>query len=254
MNVQIVRQRNAEGGLYDHNKEHDACGLGFIANIKGVKSHKIIEDGIRILENLEHRGATGADPLMGDGAGILFQIPHSFMAEECGELGFDLPMIGYYSLGYFFTPKDVVLQDRIKAIIEVVSEAAGQPVIGWRPVPTDNASLSQDLEIMAAEPGHLQGFFARPAGIDDDTFERGVYVLRREISNAVIESMGQREDFYPVSMSSRTVVYKGMFLADQLHPYYADLTKTMKVIWRWCTHASAPIRSHLGTALSQTDL
>jgi glutamate synthase (NADPH/NADH) large chain len=241
MNVQIVRQRNAEGGLYDHNKEHDACGLGFIANIKGVKSHKIIEDGIRILENLEHRGATGADPLMGDGAGILFQIPHSFMAEECGELGFDLPMIGYYSLGYFFTPKDVVLQDRIKAIIEVVSEAAGQPVIGWRPVPTDNASLSQDLEIMAAEPGHLQGFFARPAGIDDDTFERGVYVLRREISNAVIESMGQREDFYPVSMSSRTVVYKGMFLADQLHPYYADLRDSR------CVSALAMVHQRFST-------
>ena len=100
----LTRTRNAPGGLYDPRNEHDACGLGFIANIKGAKSHKIVEDGIQILENLEHRGATGADPLMGDGAGILVQIPHDFMAAECRVQSIELPKAGDYSLGFFFMP------------------------------------------------------------------------------------------------------------------------------------------------------
>ncbi|MEJ6502312.1 MAG: glutamate synthase large subunit [Rhodobacterales bacterium] len=223
MTIEIPQQRGAKAGLYDPRNEHDACGLGFIANIKGTKSHKIIEDGIRILENMEHRGATGADPLMGDGAGILVQIPHEFLADECSILGFDLPHAGDYSLGYFFMPQDVALQDQIKSIIADMANGSGHNLIGWRSVPTSNAKLSQDPEIMASEPAHWQGFFARPAGISDDDFERRVYILRREVSNGVIQHLGSREDVYPVSMSSRTVVYKGMFLADQLHPYYADL-------------------------------
>jgi len=217
------KKRNAAGGLYDPRNEHDACGLGFIANIKGVKSHKVVTDGIRILENLEHRGATGADPLMGDGAGILVQIPHDFMSDACSTLGFELPKAGDYSLGFFFMPQDVALQDQIKSIIGEIAEQSGHSVIGWRAVPTDNAMLSQDPEIAASEPSHWQGFFARPDGLSDDDFERRIYILRREVSNAVIEQLGRREDIYPVSMSARTVVYKGMFLADQLHPYYADL-------------------------------
>jgi glutamate synthase (NADPH/NADH) large chain len=223
MTNKFVKRLDISDGLYDHRNEHDACGLGFIANIKGVKSHKIIEDGIRILENLEHRGATGADPLMGDGAGILVQIPHHFMAEECSALGFELPKAVDYSLGYFFMPKDTVLQGRIKVLVETISAAANQRMIGWRSVPTDNATLSQDREVMAAEPSHWQGFFSRPAEISDDDFERQVYILRREISNAVMHALGHLDSFYSVSMSSRTVVYKGMFLADQLYPYYADL-------------------------------
>ncbi len=223
MTNEYAEKRNLPGGLYDPRNEHDACGLGFIANIKGVKSHKIIVDGIQILENLEHRGATGADPLMGDGAGILVQIPHDFLADECLGLGFELPKAGDYSLGFFFMPQEVALQDQIKLTIERIAESADQKVIGWRSVPTDNTSLSLDPEIMAAEPAHWQVFCARPAGLSDDDFERCIYVLRREISNAVIEALGSREDVYPVSMSARTVVYKGMFLADQLYPYFADL-------------------------------
>ena len=168
MTEEIAGKRNTPGGLYDPSNEHDACGLGFIANIKGTKSHRIIEDGIRILENLEHRGATGADPLMGDGAGILVQIPHEFLEEECRALGFDLPKAGNYSLGFFFMPQDIVLQDQIKVIVENIAEESGQRVIGWRSVPTDNARLSQDPEIMGAEPAHRQSFFARPAGLSDD--------------------------------------------------------------------------------------
>lgn len=223
MTNEYVQKRNAPGGLYDPQNEHDACGLGFIANIKGGKSHKIVEDGIRILENLEHRGATGADPLMGDGAGILVQIPHGFLVEECRELNFDLPNEGDYSLGFFFMPQDEALQGQIKTIVEAISNGSGQSLIGWRSVPTDNSMLSSDPEIMASEPAHWQAFFNRPDGLNDDDYERQVYILRREISNAIIEKLGSREDVYAVSMSARTVVYKGMFLADQLHPYYADL-------------------------------
>ena len=223
MTNEYVQKRNAPGGLYDPQNEHDACGLGFIANIKGGKSHKIVEDGIRILENLEHRGATGADPLMGDGAGILVQIPHDFLAEECRGLDFDLPNEGDYSLGFFFMPQDNALQGQIKSIVEAVSGSAGQSLIGWRSVPTDNTMLSSDPEIMASEPAHWQAFFNRPDGLSDDDYERQVYILRREISNAIIKTIGSRKDVYAVSMSARTVVYKGMFLADQLYPYYADL-------------------------------
>ena len=114
-------------GLYDPANEHDACGLGFVANLKGVKSHKIIEDGIRILENLEHRGATGADPKMGDGAGMLVQIPHDFFKEVCD---FDLPDAGQYGAGYFFLPQDESVRAKIVSIIEEVAKEEGQPVIG----------------------------------------------------------------------------------------------------------------------------
>ncbi len=211
-------------GLYDPKNEHDACGLGFIANFKGKKSHKIIQDGIKILENLEHRGATGADPLVGDGAGMLTQIPHNFFDEECKKIGFNLPNHGQYSVGFFFTPREPKVQNLIKSEIEKIAAASQQPLIGWRAVPTDNSGLSQDPEILAAEPMHWQGFFSRPPGLSDDTFERNIYILRRTISNAIRDQIIRREDFYPVSMSSRTIVYKGMFLADQLAPYYQDLT------------------------------
>ncbi len=216
--------RNRPSGLYDPANEHDACGLGFIANMKGEKSHKIIEDGLRILENLEHRGATGADPLMGDGAGMLVQIPHDFFAAECPALGFELPEAGQYGVGYFFTDLDEEVIQRTRTVIEKCAADEGFPLIGWRDVPTDNSSLSQDPEIMAAEPIHLQAFFGRGEIADDDAFERGLYVLRRVIYNALIaEFDGMRDEVYPVSLSSRTIVYKGMFLADQLGKYYPDL-------------------------------
>lgn len=213
----------AKEGLYDPRNEHDACGLGFIANMKGKKSHKIIEDGIRILENLEHRGATGADPLMGDGAGMLVQIPHGFFSEECKKLGFDLPAEGQYGLGYFFVPTDPAEIEEIKTTIENAAAAENQAVIGWRTVPVDNSKLSRDPEIMASEPSHLQCFFARPDGLDDQEYERRLFVLRRVITNTIAADRTKKDGFYAVSMSARTVIYKGMFLADQLGPYYGDL-------------------------------
>ena len=141
-------------GLYNPENEHDACGLGFIANVKGKKSHKIIQDGIKILENLEHRGATGADPLVGDGAGMLVQIPHEFFMRACNQLGFKLPNAGDYGLGFFFTPKDELVQERIKELIEKIAFEANCSLIGWRRVPTNNAGLSQDEEILSSEPMH----------------------------------------------------------------------------------------------------
>ena len=122
---QDFMKRDVSGGLYEPRYEHDSCGLGFIANIDGIKSHKIIRDGIRILENLEHRGATGADPLMGDGAGMLVQIPHEFFFEECNKLGFTIPKKDKYAVGFFFMPQDKNSQRRIKSLIENVSTTSG---------------------------------------------------------------------------------------------------------------------------------
>ncbi|MEM8750335.1 MAG: glutamate synthase large subunit [Pseudomonadota bacterium] len=215
--------RKAKSGLYDPRNEHDACGLGFVANMKGKKSHQIIKDGIRILENLEHRGATGADPLMGDGAGMLVQIPHDFFAAECGKLGFDLPDEGLYGIGVFFMPNDDAIVDKLKTSITKATEGEGFSIIGWREVPVSNEKLSKDPEIAASEPAHWQAFITSDEASRDDAFERSLYILRRVISNNAKQELGDLEDFYPVSLSSRTIVYKGMFLADQLGPYYLDL-------------------------------
>jgi glutamate synthase (NADPH/NADH) large chain len=215
-----ITPRNAAGGLYDPANEHDACGLGFVANIKGTKSHKIVQDGIRILENLEHRGATGADELMGDGAGMLVQIPHDFFVAE---VDFGLPDDGSYGIGFFFLPQDETIAKQAREVIERSSAAENIPFLGWRKVPVDNSFLSQDPEIQASEPVSWQGFFGLGDHEMGDEYERALYVLRRVLSNALIRQIGRREDIYPVSLSSRTVVYKGMLLADQLGKYYADL-------------------------------
>ena len=150
----------ASEGLYDPSNEHDACGLGFVAHLKGEKSHRIVRDGVHILENLEHRGATGADPLVGDGAGMLVQIPHDFFQAVTD---FDLPDEGDYGLGFFFMPQDETLAEEMKATIVETVASEGLSLIGWRAVPCDNAGLSQDPDIQASEPVHWQGFFARPA-------------------------------------------------------------------------------------------
>ena len=211
-------------GLYDPSFEHDACGLGFVANIKGIKSHKIIEDGIKILENLEHRGATGADPLVGDGAGMLLQIPHDFFVKKTKDLNFMIPNEGQYGVGVFFMPQDSNLVKKIIQIVENICSEEKLNILGWRNIPTDNACLSLDEDIVKAEPVHYQLFINKNDNLSQDEFERKLFILRKCISNAVINQIGDVEDFYPVSLSSRTVVYKGMFLADQLAKYYPDLS------------------------------
>src|SRR5216684_23099 len=212
-------------GLYDLSLEKDSCGVGFIANIKGKKSRQIVSDALNILCNLEHRGAVGADPRAGDGAGILVQIPHAFFARKTKELGFTLPQPGAYAVGALFMPRETAWRKVIKSIISDQIKAEQLTLLGWRDVPTDNSSLGQTVK--PTEPAHMQVFIGRGAHIkNEDEFERRLYILRKSISQAIY----QRRDrglarYYPVSMSCRTVVYKGMFLADQLGKYYPDLAE-----------------------------
>ncbi|MGX7743888.1 glutamate synthase large subunit [Rhodopseudomonas parapalustris] len=212
-------------GLYDLSREKDACGVGFIANIKGVKSHQIVRDALRILCNLEHRGAVGADPRAGDGAGILVQIPHAFFSRKATELGFSLPAPGEYAVGALFMPRETSWRKVIKSIIEDRIKAEGLTFLGWRDVPTDNSSLGETVK--PTEPANMQVFIGRgSAAKSEDEFERQLYILRKSISNAIYQ---RRErglaGYYPVSLSCRTVIYKGMFLADQLGKYYPDLNE-----------------------------
>ncbi len=215
----------AKQGLYDPKNEHDACGVGFIAHMKGRKSHQIVKDGLFILENLTHRGAVGADPLMGDGAGILVQIPDRFFREEMAKQGITLPKAGEYAVGHFFFPQDETQIAHFKKIISDVCQAEGQVLIGYRDVPVDNASLSKAPDIAATEPRHIQVFIG--AGRDaatQETFERRLFLLRKVISNRIYDEFkGEDTGFYPVSLSSSTIVYKGMFLAFQVGVYYKDL-------------------------------
>ena len=210
-------------GLYDPALEKDSCGVGFIADIKGRSSHKLIEDALAILCNLEHRGAVGADPRAGDGAGILVQIPHRFFAKKADRLGFDLPRPGEYAVGVLFMPRDPDWRQIIRDIYAQMIKREGMTLLGWREVPTDNSTLGELVK--PTEPVHLQVFIGRGRKIrSEDEFERRLYVLRKSISNAIYTRKERRlSGYYPVSISCRTVVYKGMFLADQLGTYYPDL-------------------------------
>jgi len=211
-------------GLYDPAHEHDACGVGFIADMKGRKSHAIVTDALRILENLEHRGAVGADPLAGDGAGMLVQIPHDFLREECRALGFTLPPPGRYAIGHIFLPQDRRLQAHCERVWARIIRELGLVLLGWRSVPVDNSSLSE--MVIATEPVHRQVFIGCPSSIlDQDDFERRLYLARKIVSNAIQQAYKGRDiGHYTVSLSSRTLVYKGMFLSFQLRAYYKDLS------------------------------
>jgi len=219
-----VMRPEAEG-LYDPSREVDACGVGFIANMKNIPSQKIVQNGLSILENLEHRGAVGADPLMGDGAGMMVQIPHKFFVKESARLGFRLPEQGKYAVGMIFMPQDAELRLKMERVVNKVIEDEGQTVIGWRDVPSDNSSLSKDPEIVATEPFHRQVIIGMGDDVaDEETFERKLYVIRKVMSGKIFSAFeGKPNDFYIVSMSCRTLVYKGMFLAAQLGAYYLDL-------------------------------
>src|SRR5213592_238627 len=210
-------------GLYDPALEKDSCGVGFIADIKGRRSHKLIEDALAILCNLEHRGAVGADPRAGDGAGILVQIPHKFFAKKVDRLGFSLPKPGEYAVGALFMPRDPDWRQVIRDIYSQMLKREGMTLLGWREVPTDNSTLGESVK--PTEPVHLQVFIGRGKKIrSEEEFERRLYLLRKSISNAIYTRKERRlSGYYPVSISCRTVVYKGMFLADQLGTYYPDL-------------------------------
>src|SRR6267143_1113349 len=212
-------------GLYDPSLEKDSCGVGFIANIKGKKSRQIVSDAINILCNLEHRGAVGADPRAGDGAGILVQIPHAFFLRKASEIGFQFPKPGDYAVGALFMPKETAWRKVITSIIANQIKAEQLVLLGWRDVPTDNSSLGETVK--PTEPANMQVFIGRGDHIkSDDEFERRLYILRKSISQAIYLRRDRGlAGYYPVSMSCRTVIYKGMFLADQLAKYYPDLSE-----------------------------
>ncbi len=211
-------------GLYDPALDKDSCGVGFIADIKGRKSHQIVQDALKILCNLEHRGAVGADPRAGDGAGILVQIPHKFFARKAKELGFELPAPGEYAIGVLFMPRDAEWRETIRKTYEKIAAEMGLVILGWRDkIPTDNSTLG--VSVKPTEPVHMQVFLGQGKNkLSADEFERKLYMLRKSVSAAIYSQRERRiSGYYPVSISCRTIIYKGMFLADQLGTYYRDL-------------------------------
>jgi glutamate synthase (NADPH) large chain len=210
-------------GLYDPALDKDSCGVGFIADIKGRRSHKIVVDALTILLNLEHRGAVGADPRAGDGAGILVQIPHKFFVKKAAELGFSLPAPGEYAVGVLFMPQEDAWRAEIHDVFAEEIAREGMQLIGWRDVPNDNSCLGWSVK--PTEPFHQQVFIGKSnRTYDADEFERRLYILRKAISGRLYKMRERRyAGYYPVSISSRTMIYKGMFLADQLSRYYPDL-------------------------------
>ena len=217
------RKPPARQGLYDPANEHDACGIGFVANIKGRKSHAIVRQGLEILVNLTHRGAVGADPLAGDGAGILLQVPDVFLRAECQALGIDLPPTGDYAVGMVFLPQNPEERAQGEEAITRVTKAEGQTILGWRDVPVDNSCLGESVRPM--EPIIRQVFIGRGGGCaGGDAFERKLFVIRKQAHHAVWDHGQQSESrFYMPSLSARTIVYKGMMLAKNVEVYYRDL-------------------------------
>jgi glutamate synthase (NADPH) large chain len=211
-------------GLYDPSNEHDACGVGFIAHIKGNKSHSIIEQGLLILKNLDHRGAVGADKLMGDGAGILIQIPDQYFRDEMAKQGVELPPPGEYGVGMVFLPKENASRIACEQEIERAVRIEGQVVLGWRNVPIDEA-MPMSPTVRGKEPVIRQIFIGRgPDIMVTDALERKLYVIRKSSGHAIqaLKLLHGKEFFVP-SMSARTIVYKGLLLADQVGVYYKDL-------------------------------
>ena len=177
-------ERPYSQGLYDANMEHDACGIGFVANINGNKEHSIIQDGLKILENLTHRGAVGSDPTIGDGAGLLLQIPDLFLREECLKLDINLPEVGKYAVIQIFLPKELNKQKYCEEVFEELIKDSGEIFLGWRNVPIIDKAVSNSVN--SSSPIIKQGFVASSKfNLDQDAFERKVYVIRKQFSNTL---------------------------------------------------------------------
>ena len=216
MNVRVKKQ-----GLYDPRFEHDACGIGAVVNITGRRDHSIIEYGKQILQNLRHRGAAGSDNVTGDGAGILFQVPHEFFTEECDKIGFSLPDRGKYGVALVFGAQNSALSGKCDEILTNAIEHYGMKILGWRDVPVDNTCLGEIA--LASEPSVRQ-VFIDGCGREDMALERKLYFARKRAEKLVSGQYGEEAaDFYVTSMSSRTICYKGMFMAWQLPAYFPDL-------------------------------
>jgi glutamate synthase (ferredoxin) len=208
-------------GLYDPQFEHDACGVGFIVQMKGKKSHDIVQQGLTILLNLDHRGAVGSETNTGDGAGILMQMPHKFMRKAAAALGVQLPEAGYYGVGMFYTSPDPAARAKSASIFERVVAEEGQKVLGWRDVPTDNSMIGNTAK--GSEPFMRQAFIGRGANVTDDlAFERKLYIIRKR-AHHMIRAGGVDDFWYAASLSCRTLVHKGMLMPVQVGQYYLDL-------------------------------
>ena len=206
-------------GLYDPQFEHDACGVGFVVNMKGAKSHDIVQQALTILVNLDHRGAVGSEHNTGDGAGILMQVPHTFFKKVAAAQGIALPDAGHYGVGMLYDSPDAAVRAKTSEAFEKIVQEAGLSVLGWRDTPTDNSSLGATA--LSAEPFMRQVFIARPASITDDhAFERKLYVIRKIAANTIRQF---NPFWYASSLSSRTCIYKGMLMPAQVGAYYPDL-------------------------------
>ena len=218
-NYRSGRRTPHKHGLYDPCHEHDACGVGFVANIKGAASHEIVTQGLQLLVNLTHRGATGANPTTGDGAGVLLQLPDALFRAEL-----ELPPPGDYACGMLFMPQDKSRREQVRTKVEDIIRREGLLVLGWRTPPVSKDAIND--EVSACAPAVRQVFVGRGDVAAGDEFERRLYAARRVMESEIIDDDGGAELFYCCSMSSRTVVYKGMFLSAQLGAYYDDLRDT----------------------------
>ncbi|WP_337098219.1 glutamate synthase large subunit [Paenibacillus sp. YIM B09110] len=212
-------------GLYDPQFEKDACGMGFVANIKGKKSHKIIRQALTLLENMEHRGGQGSEPNTGDGAGILLQIPHAFFSNEMKKQEIELPEEGQYAVGMIFMPQNEAARNAIERELESIVEEEGQPLIGWRTVPTNDSNLGKSA--LAVKPYVRQIFIGKSEELQDKdvlAFERKLYVIRKRAELAIRFAGKEGGNmFYFSSLSSRKIVYKGMLTTEQVRSFYTEL-------------------------------
>ncbi|HMN29924.1 MAG TPA: glutamate synthase subunit alpha, partial [Caldilineaceae bacterium] len=214
-------------GLYDPNTERDACGVGFVVNIRGERSHTIIRQALKVLVNLSHRGACGCEANTGDGAGLLMQLPHKFYARVAGESDFSLPAPGDYGVGMLFLPQDAKLRSDFEQRFAQIVRQEGQLLLGWRTVPTDNSPIGETAR--RGEPVVRQVFIGRNntklIGSDELAFERKLYVIRKLAERSIrYGDHPQASEFYIASLSSRTVVYKGMLTPEQVGIYYPELS------------------------------
>ncbi|MCE2825202.1 MAG: glutamate synthase subunit alpha, partial [Sediminibacterium sp.] len=211
-------------GLYDPAFEHDACGIGFVANIKGIKSHQNISDALTVLENMEHRGASGFEKNTGDGAGLMIQIPHEFFFDECIKLGAHLPNFGKYAVGVLFFPKDPALKEECRAIFDRAAEKLGLEIITYRKVPVNTNDIGQTA--LSVEPGMEHVFIKCPDDINTpEAFERKLFVLKNYATHTINNSIKKDEiGFYIASLSYKTIIYKGQLTSLQVRDYFVDLS------------------------------
>src|SRR5499433_1127916 len=214
-------------GLYDPRYEHDACGIGFVVNIKGEKSHEIVQQALTVLQNLDHRGACGCEDNTGDGAGILLQVPHAFLQHACDGIGLQLPRPGQYGVGMIFLPRNREQRHQCERRFEDIVRREGQEILGWRSVPTDNLYLGETAKLR--EPFIRQVFIKRSADLHDDlAFERKLYIIRRQAENAIrYANIPGGDYFYIPSLSYKTLVYKGMLTPRQVLTFYPDLANPL---------------------------